>query len=167
MKQANPGLYSSLESFTAEDFSVPFGGRWIVPVNPDISWYAGANVYPTFDHAIDPRIGVRLAHRDTAILDIGYPESSFTLKPSPRFRVVGGVRVLSWPEYNMGNDSRERLRYKEIRIYGGLEFGITKNTLLSLTVGDAIQREISFKSDAADVDIDDALFVGVGLTQLL
>lgn len=164
---ASPGLYSSFESLESADFAVPFGGRWVLPISPDFSIYAGANIYPTFDHVIDPRLGLRLAHRDNVIVDLGYPESRIILSPGPRFTLTAGARVSLWPEYNMGDDPRERLRVQEFRLYGQLDIGITDYTHLSLNGGSLLQREIAFKSEADDVEIDDALFAGISLTRML
>ncbi|MDA0578569.1 MAG: hypothetical protein O3B24_10785 [Verrucomicrobia bacterium] len=162
----SPGLYTTFESFDAADFAVPLGFRWIKPITPDFSVFAGANVYPSFDHAIDPRIGLRLAHRDNVVVDFGYPESSISLSPGPRFRLTGGARVALWPEYNMGDDPRERVRYEEIRVFGALDIGITGNTILTLHGGTTAQRKISFESASGSVDIDDAMFAGVGLSSM-
>ncbi|MCE9614655.1 MAG: hypothetical protein K8T26_10295 [Lentisphaerae bacterium] len=163
----SPGLYSSFDSFGGDDFSVPFGGRWVKPITPDFSIYAGANVYPTFDHVVDPCIGLRLANRDNVIFDLGYPESRLVLAPHRRFRFTAGARATLWPEYNMGDDARERLRYEEYRLYGALELGISPYTLLALQGGTVLQREISFEAGADDVEVDDGLFAGIGLTHIL
>lgn len=165
--EASPGLYSGFETVSGDDFSVPFGGRWIVPITPDFSVFAGANVYPTFDFVFDPRLGLRLAQGDSVVFDLGYPETRIVLTPGPQFRFTGGVRVSLWPEYNMGNDVRERIRYDETRIYANFDLGVGEYTSLSLYGGVLMNREIAFESQAEDVKIDDGVFVGIGFTRML
>lgn len=160
---AEPGLYSGLESFEGDDFSVPFGFTGSMAVNPSFAWLAGLSVYPTFDQVVDPRLGVRLAHRDNVILDIAYPETRLVLSPVEGFRASAGIRVSLWPEYNMGDDPRERLQYDEIRASGALEFAIGPSLELSLQGGYLLNREMAFESGAEDVEIEDAPFAKLGL----
>lgn len=162
-----PGLYSGLESFASDDFAVPFGGSWIVAFGPGAAAFIGATVYPTFDEELEPRVGLRLAQRDSVILDLAYPESRLVLAPHKRFRLVAGAQMLRCPEYNMGNDERERLRYDETRVYGGLELGVTRETRLSLQGGMLMDREFSFEAVGPDVEVEDAPFFRVGLSRML
>jgi len=160
---AEPGLYSGMESFEGDDFSVPFGFTGSMAVNPSFAWLAGLSVYPTFDQVVDPRLGVRLAHRDNVILDIAYPETRLVLSPVDGFRVSAGIQVKLWPEYNMGDDPRERLQYDEIRASGALEFAVGPALELSLQGGYLMEREMAFESGGEDVEIEDAPFAKLGL----
>ena len=138
-----------------------------VPITPDVAWFIGANIYPTFDHIVDPRIGMRYAYGNEVIVDAGYPESRLRLAgDSVRFSLA--ARWALWPEYKLGEDDvRERLRYDELRVDATLEFSVTAATSLWLQGGGLFQREIAFESAANAVEIENALFMGIGLNRIL
>lgn len=160
---ASPGLYSSLDSVVGADWAVPFCFRYIRALNSDFACFAGAAVYPTFDHVVDPVIGVRYSWRDNLVLDLGYPDSRLILRPHPDLVFTAGFGVRLWPEFNMGDDPRERLYYDEMRASGTIELGMTESLSLVLQGGYLMGREISFEAETPDILIDDGVFAGVGL----
>ena len=160
---AAPGLYSSLDSIESDDFAVPCGLTLIKALNPDFALLIGASVFPTFDQAVDPRIGLRIARADSVILDLAYPESKLELRPHQYLRFTVGARMRLWPEYNMGDDPRERLLYEEGRAYSRLEIAMTEYMGLRLEGGYLFNRSISFETGDTDVDLDDAPFANIGL----
>jgi hypothetical protein len=164
---ASPGLYSALESFTGDDFAVPFGFTAIKAFSEHTAVFAGLTAYPTFEQVVDPRLGLRLTSKDIVTFDLAYPETKLVVGRQDGLRLVGGARMMLWPQYNMGDDPREFLRYREARAYGGLSWGRSGSTEISLQGGYTFGRQLSFGDDSPDVDIEDAPFVKLGLTYLL
>lgn len=159
---AAPGLYSSFDTFKSDDFAVPCGASFVQALNPHVAGFLGASVYPGFDETLVPRGGIRLAHGNKAVLDIAYPESRLVLGTARAFRLTTGIRVSDWPEYNMGDDPRERLRYDEVRAYATMQFGVGEMTGFMLQGGYVMDREVSFESDDTVINIEDAPFVRIG-----
>lgn len=159
---AAPGLYSSFDSFKSDDMAVPCGVSFVQALNPHVAGYIGASVYPTFDETVVPRVGIRLAHRNQIVLDVAYPESRLVLGTARAFRLTAGIRVSDWPEYNMGDDTRERLRYDEVRAYAQMQFGLGGGTGFVLQGGYVMDREIAFEADDTVVAIEDAPFARIG-----
>ena len=160
---ASPGVYSALQSLDGEDLAVPFGGSLVYAFAPWVAIWGGASVYPTFKQKVDPRVGVRLAYRDRVIFDAAYPEPRLVLKPFSFLRLTAGGRASLWPEYNLGDDTRECLYYEELRAYGGLDIALGEYVEIGLQGGYVFNRKIRFRETAPDVDVDDAPFVRLGL----
>lgn len=162
---ATPGLYSALQSdVSGKDFSVPFGVVGIKALSPDFALFAGVRVYPDFQQPVDPVVGLRWSYRDDVLLQLGYPESRLEYSPVRPLRFVTAARLWLWPDYSMGDDVRERLRFQEGRVLGGIEWACTEHTVFSLTGGYLFDRRISFESSSPDVRIDDAPFVMIGIS---
>ena len=161
---ATPGLYSALQSgMSGKDFSVPFGITGIKAFSPDFAVFAGVRVYPTFQQSLDPVLGIRWADRDDVLVQLGYPESRFEYSLSTELRLIAGARLWLWPDYGLGDDARERLRFEEGRAFAGVEWACTEYTVLSLKCGYLFDRKIEFESESPDVRIDDAPFVAIGI----
>ena len=164
---ATPGLYSALESLGGDDFSIPFGGVLIKDFSPNFAAFAGIRAYPQFDRTLDPVVGLHWSSRDTVVVEAAYPESRLEYAPFRAFRLIAGARLWLWPDYNMGDDERRRLQFREGRAFGRIELGITQNTLLSLTGGLLFDRKISFQEASDDVTIDDGRFFMLGIGRRL
>ena len=161
--EIEPGMYSTLKSFEGKDFTVPAGLNLIQAFTPDIALFAGLKVYPGFKTAVVPRGGLHMSLRDEVLAEIAYPESRFEYSPMRglRFHVSGGI--VNWPEYNMGDDVRERIMYDEMNVRGGIDIGILDTVEITLQGGYVFERTLSFKASSADVDIEDAPFFGLGI----
>lgn len=160
---ATPGIYSGLETLEGDDFSVPAGLRIVKAFSPDSAIFAGGTVYPTFDQTFDPALGFLWAKRDDVIVQLAYPESRLEVSPSSWFRLKAGARLWTWPDYNMGDDERERLQFSEARVFGGFDWAVGELTVLSIEGGYLLEREISFDTGSEKLQIDDAPFVMIGL----
>lgn len=159
-----PGLYSALESVESDDFSVPFGFTVVQAMNPEMAVFLGVSVYPGFERLIDPRAGVRWSDSERYTIDLAYPETRGVWSPFDGLRLMLGARVSLWPEYNLGDDPRERLRYEEIRAYTGFEVDCGEWFTLGLQGGYLFAREISYENEEyPGVDVDDAPFASVAL----
>lgn len=168
---AEPGLYSALEQFSGKDFAFPFGITAEKAFTDGASLQLGAMIYPGFDQTVDPRVSLRLTNvnglpaDNTALtLDLGYPETKLTIKPDPNFAVRLGASMMTWAEFQMGeDDKRERLMYDETRVFGGVEYDITDTLNISLDVGFLLGREIEFENSTKPLEIDDTPFFRIGL----
>ncbi|MDD4872021.1 MAG: DUF6268 family outer membrane beta-barrel protein, partial [Kiritimatiellae bacterium] len=161
---ATPGLYSDLESVSGEDFSVPFGVTAIQALSKNFAFFAGVRVYPSFQKVVDPVAGIYWSSRNDVVVQLGYPESRFEYSPNNILRFIAGARLWLWPDYNMGDDERQRLLFSEGRTFGGIELACGKHTLLTMKGGYLFSRKISFEEEADDVEIDNAPFVSLGLS---
>ena len=162
---ATPGLYSALQSdVSGKDFSVPFGIVGIKAFSPDLALFAGVRVYPSFQQPVDPVLGFRWSDPDDVVVQLGYPESRLEYSPFKDLRFITAARLWLWPDYSMGDDVRERLRFQEGRAFGGVEWACTEYTVLSLKGGYLFDRKISFEFSSPDVHIDDAPFVMIGIS---
>jgi hypothetical protein len=159
-----PGLYSALQSMNGKDFSVPFGITGIKALSSDFALFAGIRAYPKFQHTVDPVLGFRWSDRDDIVLQLGYPESRLEYSPFKELRFITGANLSLWPDYNMANDVRKRLRFSQARAFGGIEWACSEYTLLSLKGGYLFDRKISFKASSDDVKIDNAPFVMIGIS---
>lgn len=161
--EIEPGLYSTLKSFELKDFNVPAGLNVIHAFTPNFALFAGARVYPGFKMPVVPRGGLHLSSGDVALVEIAYPESRLEFMPfrGLRFHVSGGI--LNWPEFNMGDDERERIMYDDLHVRGGFDVGITDSIELTFQGGYVFERTLSFKGEGADVDIEDAPLFGLGI----
>lgn len=161
---AEPGLYMSADGLDGDIFSLPAGLKLIKALSPNSAFFLGVNYYPDFKTQIDPVCGFIHAQRDDVVLRLAYPESNLDVAITRNFRFRFGARMLLWPDYALDRgDARERLRYREGRAFGGLEWGCTRDVQIALRAGYAFARKISFADAADDVAIDDAPFLMIGI----
>ena len=165
--EAEPGLYSALDGLAGGDGAVPCGATLVKALNPRFALLAGARVYPTFDRTLDPHAGFRWRPNRFFLLDLAYPETRLTAGFPGGVRWVMGAWLRRWPEYGMGDDPRERLRFKEGRAYGGLEISLAHRVQLQLLGGYAFDRTIEFEREGAPIELDDAPWFQVGVAGLL
>jgi hypothetical protein len=159
-----PGLYSEFRNLSGRDFFIPFRVVAMRSFNPVCSGFLGAAVYPDFDHVVDPRVGLRWAVLEGLLLDLAYPESAVTVMPDGPLWVSAGLKVALYPEYQLEKDDpRERLLYDEKRWYGRVLLALSEATRFFVEAGQVFDREIAFAREAAASDLDDALYVKVGL----
>lgn len=164
---ASPGLYTVLDDASGDAFSVPFGLTAIKAVSPGYALFIGASAYPGFDMVVDPRLGIRWKNDDYMVFDLAYPETRLTLRATAAVHLYLGGRYLSWPEYAMGDDKRERLRYREGRLFGGLEIDFTKNMRFELEGGYLAERQIEFEAASGDVTLEDGGYASLGVSWLM
>lgn len=159
-----PGLYSDFRDVSGEDLFIPVGCSLLYAFAPQLSGIAGWVVYPGFTHVVDPRLGIRWGPNDFVLVDLFYPESRIILAPAETWRVFLGLRALLYPEYQLEKgDTRDRFMYDEWRWYGGLEFAMSETMWFLSQVGFVFNREIDFAENAPGADVDDALFLRVGV----
>lgn len=161
--EAQPGIYSTLDSLSGDFFAVPCGFNLIYAFSGNTAIFAGANVYPGFDLEVEPRGGFHFSSTDQVIIELAYPESKFVYRPCEWFRLTIGGRIMEWPQFSMGDDHRKTIYYEEMRAYAGFDFCITDYTEIYLRCGEVFDRTISFEADSSDVEIEDAMFFKFGI----
>ena len=161
--EIEPGLYSTLKSFEIKDFNIPAGLNLIHAFTPDVALFAGLKVYPGFKTAVVPRGGIHMSGADVVVAEIAYPESRLEIKPFRGLRIHVSGGIMNWPEYNMGDDERERIMYDDFHVRGGFDVGITDSVELTFQGGYVFERTLSFKGTGADVDIENAPVFGLGI----
>ena len=164
--EAEPGIYSALDGLDGGDFGSPCGATLVKAFNPRFALLAGARIYPTFDRQIDPRFGFRWRPNRFFTLDLAYPETRLTAGFPNGVRWVMGAWLRRWPEFGMGEDPRERLRFEEGRAYGGLEISLAQRVQLQFLGGYAFGRKIEFEREGAPIEFDDAPSFQVGIAGL-
>ncbi len=164
--EAEPGLYSALDGLDGGDLAVPCGATLVKAVNPRFALLVGARIYPTFDLQADPHVGFRWQPNRFFTLDLAYPETRLAAGFPDGVRWVMGAWLRRWPEYGMGDDPRERLRFDEGRAYGGLEMDIAQSVRLTLLGGYAFGRELEFERGGEPIEFDDAPTFQVGVAGL-
>jgi len=161
---ASPGLYSSLQKVTGNDISIPFGITGIKAFSPGSAFFAGIRVYPDINDPVEPIAGFRWAHRDDFVAQLAYPESRLEFSPAESIRFIIGASMWVLPDYNMGNDDRERIQIEESRVFGAIEFTVSEYTIFSLKGGYLFDREVSFKASIDEVEVEDAPFAGIAFS---
>lgn len=165
---AAPGFYTVMDELSGDGFAVPCGLTLIKATSSGYAVFAGVSVYPGFDQAVDPRLGMRWKTRSGGMIcDLAYPESRLTLRTSSGTRVYAGARYLAWPEYSMGDDTREVLRYREARAFGGFAWDVTDGIRFTIEGGFLTERKIEFDAEADDVEMDDTAYGSMGLGWLM
>lgn len=166
---ASPGLYSDLQDFGGDDLGFPLGFSAVAAMHEELSFLLGVSVFPGFERVADPRLGLRWAPVGGGLrVDLFYPESLITAELTSGFGIHAGARFLPWLEYQLEeDDARDRLRFQENRVYGGLHFAVGEYGRLNLEGGLMFEREIEFKKAEPTVELDDAPFVGLTFTSLI
>lgn len=163
---ASPGLYAAIEELGSDGFFVPCGVTAVQNFGPGFACHAGASVYPDFDRSVDPRVGLLWKDEDTWRFELAYPETRLTLGSPDRFAFYAGARARLWPEFSMGDDPRERIRYEEARAFVGIQWRAGQTIGLSLQAGQTLARKLAFEANDEEIDVDDAPFVRFGLVGL-
>ena len=157
---AMPGIYSDLRDIGGDDFSMPFGFHGIKAFNEQTAAFLGLSIYPTFDHVVDPRIGVRYTDNESLTAEIAYPETKVVYKANEYLDIIGGARFWLWPEFQMEDeDAREKIMFDESRIYGGFEYNPNDIVKWGVQAGYVFGRELEFETGASPVEIDNAAFI--------
>ena len=158
-----PGFYGSLDSLSGDALFVPLGLVGIYALTPSLSALAGAEVYPDFDRAVDPRAGLRWGPNNTLLIDLGYPESRVVLSPGPAWELAGGVNIRTDREFQLEkDDARQRFIYDETRWFGRAALALTATVRLTVEGGVVFDREVRYASGEG-TGVEDATFFRVGL----
>lgn len=164
---ASPGLYAALREAGNDGWAVPFGLSVVRHFGPHFAVLAGASIQPGFSHEVDPRFGLRWRFDDDVLIDLAYPASQLRLRVFDALHLTAGAQVHLWPEYSMGNDPRERVRFTGARVWGGAELRVGETLAITLNAGYAFQRTLRFQDgETPDVELGDAPFFRAGLSWL-
>ena len=162
-----PGLYSSLDGFSGDNWAFPFTVAGLRALNEDLSVLAGLSIYPSFDRVIDPKIGARWLPSDDVSVDVFYPETKLKFQLSPVLSVHVGARFLNWLEFQMDDDdARDRLQLDESRLSVGVDVREGEYGKWTIDFGYYFDRTVDFEAGDAGVDIDDSFGISLGYTSL-
>jgi hypothetical protein len=163
--EAQPGLYTGFETLKSEDFGCPIRGQLIKALSADFALFAGVSYYPRFETMLDPVLGLAYLQREWFNLVLAYPETRVAFGPPKGIRLAGGAKMSRWPQYNLGDDDREFVTLRDVRLYGGLELGQAGMAEIVLRGGYVFEREIEF-GDETQAEIEDAPFFQIGVNWL-
>jgi hypothetical protein len=159
---ASPGLRSDLREITMDAFYVPFEFMAIQSFSPDVSGQIGVAVYPWLEELFDPRFGIRWAIDETLVLDLMYPESKLVFTPVEGWDLYAGAKVDNTPEWTI-DDRRDHILLDETRAYMGLNHPVAPGLRMMYQVGYVFNRKVDFKDIQGESDVDDAIYLSVGL----
>lgn len=159
-----PGVYSDLRDPGVDDVYVPFQVVGIQAFNPQLSGLLGVAIYPGFDRVFDPRFGIRWALTDEVSLDVMYPESRVLYRPAANWDLYAGVRSDPVAEYHLEDDDpRDTFRYEEARLYAGINAPVNDVLRVMAQAGWVFNRSVDFGRVQPERDVEDSLYVRVGV----
>ncbi len=159
-----PGLYSDLEDPGLDDLAMPLQVLGIQAFNPQVSGVLGVALYPGFDRSFDPRFGVRCALSDQWSVDVMYPESRLLYRPVENWDLYAGLRNEAVAEFQLEDDDpRDTYRYEETRVYVGLNAPVSTEVRAMVRLGWVLNRAVDFGRTQPARDVEDALFLQVGI----
>ncbi len=162
--QVSPGLYTDYEDISGEDFFMPFEVSLIRAFNDQASGQFGLRIFPDFDRSVDPIIGIRWELSPDILLDLFYPDSRILFAVTRDLEAYAGFSIREYPEYQLQkDDARDRFMFRESRAFVGINNAISDSTRVMIELGAAIDREVEFDGPGGDADVDDALFIRIGL----
>lgn len=165
---ARPGYYSDFEDFSNESFFIPFGVLGIKNFSPELSGQLGLMIYPTFEHAVDPRVGFRWLVSDTVLLDLFYPESRLYYTIDRQWEVFVGLSNLVYPEYQLEeNDPRDRFMIDEKKIFVGAHMSMSDQVRMTFELGQVFDRELDFGRAQSSSEVDNGFYIGVSIGGIL
>ncbi|MBN1557663.1 MAG: hypothetical protein JW951_05915 [Lentisphaerae bacterium] len=160
-----PGIYSDLEGFSGDVFSIPFSAALIHAFNPSLSGMLGVSVRPDFDRTLLPLVGVVWEVNDQLRLDARLPESRLEWYMTPDWSTHLG---LDWRNMSYAlDDSRDVLTLEDFRLAWGVTHRTADQLEVSAEVGTLFERSVTFddvppkEPDTFDMDSD--LFVRFAL----
>ncbi len=156
---ASPGLYTTFDGLSAGALGCPAGVTLVHAPSARWAILLGATAYPGFDVLVDPQAALVWRPGPHLRLEVGYPETKFAVGDPEGLRFIAGAWYRRWPDYDMPDDPRERVQFREARAWVGLEWDIAGTVRLSLIGGLSFARELDFKTGGTPLDVDEAPFV--------
>lgn len=159
---ASPGIRSDLKDVTSDALSLPVEFLAIQAFSPDVSGEIGVAVFPWYEELFDPRFGIRWAPQEDLVIDLMYPESKLVFSPAEGWDLYTGVKADNTPEWAI-DDNRERLLMDEMRAYIGVNQPVNGDIRMMYQTGYVFNREVDFKRKQGESDIENAVYVSVGV----
>ena len=159
---ARPGLYSDLSELGFDSLYMPFSVEGIQTFTPEISGVLGLAFFPGFDQFLDPRFGIRWAISEYLLLDLQYPESRVTILPTEGWEMYAGIKSDQTTEWYV-DDGRGNLTLDEMRAYLGVSHPLTDQFRMVYQAGIILNREMQFEHGDNEFDIEDGIFISVGV----
>ncbi len=163
-----PGVYSQITHLRSDHLHYPFRIHGIRAFEPDVSIMAGLDFFPRYDRLIEPRAGVRWNISDFLLLDAFYPNSEIVFRPTPDWAIRTGVEFNRKSEFALkSDDDRDRLEMTDTRIYLGVDRLLYHDIALLFRIGRVVDRSVDFRRFTPSRDIEDALFIQIGIGGLI
>ena len=162
--EAFPGYYNDFQDFSGDALFVPFALSGIQAINSELSARVGVEIYPGFEAAYDPILGLRWAPFDNLRFDAGYPDSRATWTVVPDVAVVAGFEVRRTLEFQTRDDVRDEFLYREWRAYVGTDLALSDLVQFLVRAGTVRGRSVDFSAgDFQKEDVGNAFFVSIGV----
>lgn len=163
-----PGFYSQITHIRGDHLHYPFRIHGIRAFEPDVSIMAGLDFFPRYNRLVEPRAGVRWNISDFLLLDAFYPNSEIVFRPTPSWAIRTGVEFNRKSEYALkSDDDRDRLEMKDTRIYLGVDRLLHHDLAVMFRIGRVVDRSVDFRRFTPSRDIEDALFIQLGIGGLI
>jgi len=143
--ELEPGFYAEPSAFS-DGFSLPASLTAIQSFTDRFSGFVGLRLRPSDRRVLDPAAGLRLSPVDELIFDLGYPDTRLWWRPSTDWAFLVGAQWNRLWEFEV-DDARERLRYRETRLYGAARTALDRLWHLEVRLGVVSGREIGFKGE--------------------
>ncbi len=162
--EAFPGFYTDYEDLDLDDGFIPFSLSGIQAFNPRVSGRLGAYVYPGFDRAFEPIVGVRWSPFDDLVVDAFFPRSRVAWRCIRPLTLVAGYEFnRTWEFAVAEDDPRDRFIYSERRWYVGADIVIDDFLHLTGRLGWLHDRSVDFTRNFIREDVDAAVFASAGV----
>lgn len=162
----SPGIYSDLDEDLWKSLYLPFAVEGIQAFTPEVSGVLGVSCYPGFDQALEPRFGIRWSVNEYLLIDLMYPESRVTVFPTEGWSMFAGAKSVQTPEWNI-DDDRGSVMLDELRGYIGVSHPLAEGFRLVYQAGLVVNREIDFDRHSPEYDMEDSMFLSVGVSGAL
>ena len=162
--EAFPGFYNDFREFSGDAFFVPFALSGIQAINDQFSARVGVGIYPGFEAAFDPILGLRWAPFDSLRIDAGYPESRVAWTVVPDVTILAGFEIRRTLEFQTCDDVRGDFLYREWRAYLGTDLALSDMAKCMVRAGTIRGRSVDFSAgDFQKRDVDNAFFFSIGI----
>lgn len=158
--EIDPGFYAAAETLS-DGFNLPFAAYGIQSFGDRFSGFFGLKVRPGERRLIEPATGLRLSPTDALVFDIGYPDMRMLLRITSTVTMLAGTQWNRLYEFAI-DDTRERLRYRETRLYGAVRVAMDRVWHWEIRGGVLAGREIGFKR-GGDRQVEGVPFLTIGL----
>ncbi|RJP29687.1 MAG: hypothetical protein C4533_01490 [Candidatus Omnitrophota bacterium] len=143
----------------SSSFRIPSRALVIYQPQSRLTFIAGLAWYPDFEIELLPVIGFIYKPNDKLTFRMvpDRPAVNFRLNDKITLFAEGSANLNEF-EVTRGNEENVILQYRQAALATGLRFMLNEYTQLSLSVGQAFNRQLKYRDDSAKVNIDSSVF---------
>lgn len=160
-----PGYYAELGHLEWDDLALPVKLSGIQTIHRSFAVQAGFGIYPGFENAFDPILGVRFAPHPDFTVDLAYPESRAVWRVHPDVGIVGEYQIHRVWQFSRehGADGGDFV-LRDHRLAAGADVRLTPFVRATGRAGMLLQREIgSERGIFREAGVSDSLFLSFGI----